>query len=208
MVQEVFPTTIAVEQLDVSEEVLSSVEAYLHAIHAEYFALHPEREDIENMHNVLARDDVCDEMWELVEAAQRVFGEMARTCIKYHDMDIDPNSITCDINGASINYVKTGQNRENHTHYSDDAFACIYFRDVQEDEGGEIILHDPRWQRSFWFGGSKQVRIKPKRGMIVAAPNFVWHEVATYTGQDPRMVFVLNGVVNRDSNGITNYGDA
>ena len=49
--------------------------------------------------------------------------------------------------------------------------------------------------RNYWFAGSKLEKIRPKRGMLVIAPAFIWHEVTQYNGTDDRLTLVVNAQV-------------
>ncbi len=211
-IEQIYGTTIIVTNLldepDITDEILDTTEAYLRGVYAEHFALNPDQQDVENVHNILKRDDVPPEVKHVAHIVETKIELLALANIINHNQIIKPDEMSCELNGSSINYITTGQGMATHTHFSDDAFACVYFQTVEEDEGGELILHDPRWQRSYWFGGDKQTKIIPKRGTLVIAPNFVWHEVSTYRGKDPRMTFVLNGIIKRTNTaGLTKYGD-
>ncbi len=201
-IQELYATTILVKQLNISEKDLDNIESYLQAVHALFNA--SSNESSYFVKDILSRDDAktsCPELFVLSDMIKDEIRNLAVANIKNHantEWFQTPSAVTCTINNSTINILEQGRQMELHTHFSDDAFACFYFQDIEEEFGGTLKLHDPRWQRSYWFGGSKVFEFQPKRGTVIIAPNFIWHEVTTYTGKDPRLTYVLNAHVEYD----------
>jgi len=203
-VKQIYPTNIYLKQLDISDEKLTIIENYLRAQHLAFTSSlnndHKEYHDgNENIVINAIIEGECPEMKELIEEVKKGFLELAYSNIDNLTETNDANLILdVELDSCKINLMKNGYRLGAHTHYSDDAFACIYFNDVTEEEGGELVLYDPRWQRNYMFGGSKLEKIKSKRGKMIIAPQYVWHEVTHYHGKDERLTLVVNAqVVNR-----------
>jgi predicted 2-oxoglutarate/Fe(II)-dependent dioxygenase YbiX len=105
--------------------------------------------------------------------------------------------LDCKITNSKINLVKPGTRMRMHTHYYDDAYACLYFTDTEDGDGGELVLHDPRWQKNYFFAGRADVLVPSKRGLLVVAPSFLWHEVLEYHGRKDRWTYVVHGTIER-----------
>lgn len=66
--------------------------------------------------------------------------------------------------------------------------AVVWF-EGEEDQGGDLVLWDPRWENPKLWGGVKgdgKYTIKFKPGTVVMFPSSVWHGVTAYTGSKPR----------------------
>jgi len=203
-VKQIYPTNIYLKQLDISDEKLTIIENYLRAQHLAFTSSldndHKEYHDgNENIVIDAIIEGECLEMKELIEEVKKGFLELAYSnANNFTESNEDTMALDVELDSCKINLMKKGYRLGIHTHFSDDAFACIYFNDVQDDEGGEICLYDPRWQRSYAFAGSKIEKIKSKRGQLLIAPQFIWHEVTQYNGTDERLTLVVNAqVVNR-----------
>lgn len=79
--------------------------------------------------------------------------------------------------------------------------AVVWF-EGEEDQGGDLVLWDPRWENPKLWGGVKgdgKYTIKFKPGTVVMFPSSVWHGVTAYTGSKPRrainMVLTFKDVV-------------
>ena len=203
-IKQIYPTNIYQKQLDISEEKLQAVESFLREQHLSFLSNvdmdHTEYQDgNENIVIDAIIEGQCPEMTELIDEVKKGFIALAYSNI---DALTESNSesmvLDVELDSCKINLMKNGFRLGAHTHYSDDAFACIYFNDVKKDEGGELVLYDPRWQRNYYFGGSKLEKVESKRGMMVIAPQYLWHEVTHYHGNEERLTLVVNAqVVNK-----------
>jgi hypothetical protein len=200
-IKQIYPTNIYLDKLDISDEKLTVIENYLRAQHLAFTSSldndHKEYHDgNENIVIDAIIEGECPEMVELIEKIKKAFLELA-----YSNMDNlsesnqDAIALDVELDSTKINLMKRGYRLGVHTHYSDDGFACLYFNDVSDEEGGEIALYDPRWQRNYAFGGSKLEKIKSKRGQLLIAPQFLWHEVTQYNGDEERLTLVVNAQV-------------
>jgi len=200
-IKPIYATNILVAQLDIEDDKLTTIEQYLKAQHASFMA------DINNDHeeyrdgneNIIFNATIegeCPEMADLVKQIKQSYVNLAYSNLEqYEETNEDSLILDARIDSCKINLMQPGYRLGCHTHYADDAFACFYFNDVQLHEGGELVLYDPRWQRNYWFAGSKLEKIRPKRGMLVIAPAFIWHEVTQYNGTDDRLTLVVNAQV-------------
>lgn len=202
-IKQIYPTNILVEQLDIPEEIIAKVETYLKAQdkafrtnldnnHIEY------RDGNENIIFDAVEKGECPEMVFITDQIKERYIELALSNIEsYTESDQDKLIFETVIESCKINLMKPGYRLGVHTHYGDDAYACFYFNDVKSDEGGELLLYDPRWQRNYTFGGSLLEKIRPRRGLLVIVPGFIWHEVSQYNGNEERLTLVVNAnVVN------------
>lgn len=210
MIKQIYPTNIYQKQLDISEEKLKKIEAYLKAQHINFISSndvdHAEfRDGNENIMIDAIIKGQCEEMKELIDEVKKGFLTLAYSNLdNFSESNTDATVLEVELDSCKINLMKNGYRLGVHTHYSDDAFACIYFNDVEETEGGELVLYDPRWQRNYMFGGSKLEKIKSKRGTMVIAPQFLWHEVTHYHGNEERLTLVVNAQVINKGNELRN----
>jgi len=203
-IREIYPTNIYEKELNISEEKLKEIETFLRAQHKAFMSApdmdHDEYSDgNENIVIDAVIEGQCPEMKELIDEVKKGFLTLAYSNLdNFTESNTDAMLLDVELDSCKINLMKKGYRLGAHTHYSNDAFACIYFNDVTEEEGGELVLYDPRWQRNYMFGGSKLEKIKSKRGKIVIAPQYLWHEVTHYHGEDERLTLVVNAqVVNK-----------
>jgi hypothetical protein len=88
--------------------------------------------------------------------------------------------------------LKKGARVGAHNHPSI-AFAIFYLTDIDNDQdGGELVLHDPSFNHNKHFAPSKEIRIKTKKNRLVIGPANVWHEVTPYYGDNDRMCAVID----------------
>jgi hypothetical protein len=87
--------------------------------------------------------------------------------------------------------VKTGSYVGIHDHPSI-AFAIFYLSDVVEEDGGQLILHDPSFNNVDHFSCAKEIKIKAKKNRLVIGPASIWHEVELYTGHTDRLCAVID----------------
>ena len=93
-----------------------------------------------------------------------------------------------------INPMNYGDFKSCHTHDHIDAFGVYYLN--ESDEGGYLRLYDPRFLNKKSFANETYIEIKPKTGLCVVAPYYIWHEVTPYLGEDQRISLVCNMVFN------------
>ena len=203
-IKEIYPTNIYHKQLDISEEKLTVIESFLRAQHLNFISStdndHVEYQDgNENIVIDAIVEGQCPEMKELIDEVKKGFVALAYSNLEnMTESHTDKMILDCELDSCKINLMKKGYRLGVHTHYSDDAFACIYFNDVSDEEGGELVLYDPRWQRNYYFGGSRLEKFKSKRGTMIIAPQYLWHEVTHYHGDEERLTLVVNAqVVNK-----------
>lgn len=100
------------------------------------------------------------------------------------DYDIDSMNI--------INPMVYGDFKSCHTHDVIDAFGIYYVN--ESNEGGKLRLYDPRFLNKKSFSKETYIEIKPKTGLMVVAPYYIWHEVTPYLGNETRYSLVCNMV--------------
>jgi hypothetical protein len=209
-IKQIYPTNILDKELDISDEKLTIIENYLRAQHLSFISSYENdhKEYTDGNENIVIDaiiEGECPEMAELIAEVKNGFLQLAYSNIDNLKETNDKNLILdVELDSCKINLMKNGYRLGVHTHFSDDAFACIYFNDVTEEEGGELVLYDPRWQRNYMFGGSKLEKIKSKRGRMVIAPQYMWHEVTHYHGKDERLTLVVNAQVVNKGNELRN----
>lgn len=201
MIRSIYPTNILVKQLTISDEELSSIFVYLKAQHLS-FLLDDSNDLIEHnsgneniLYDAIERGQ-CLEMAPLIKEVKDAFINLAYSNINNYT-ETNPNNTNLDveIQSCRVNIVKPNNRMPIHSHFGDDAHACLYFEDLEEKEGGQLVMYDPRWQRNYWFGGSKLEKITPKKGLLVVAPDYIWHEVSEYKGNKDRYTLVFNARV-------------
>ena len=136
---------------------------------------------------------VGDSMLKVREYFKTAFDLLIKGYDEKPDYDIDSLNI--------INPMEYGDFKSCHTHDMIDAFAIYYVNEPKDSEGGKLRLYDPRFLGRKAFAGktSPYLEIKPRKGMVVAAPYYVWHEVTPYLGSDTRISLVCNMVFKDDT---------
>jgi uncharacterized protein (TIGR02466 family) len=85
-------------------------------------------------------------------------------------------------------------------------WSAVYYVRIDEGEGGQLILHDPRmptlamhapYLRFNKTGGEREVRIKPQVGRLVIFPSWLGHEVEPWQGDGVRISIALNIIAAR-----------
>ena len=93
-------------------------------------------------------------------------------------------------------FLKSGTSVDSH-HHSNSDLSAVYYFDVPEGSGGELIFYSPIdlglpsnskgvdfWKNEFCVNG-----IKPYTGLLVIFPSSIKHEVRRYTGEAQRVSF-------------------
>ena len=80
-------------------------------------------------------------------------------------------------------------------------WAAVYYVTGGDDEGGELVLHDPRLpgmamhtgQLGFKnIGAQGEFRIQPRPGLMVLFPAWLFHRVEVFRGASPRISIAMN----------------
>lgn len=80
-------------------------------------------------------------------------------------------------------------------------WSAVYYVRVDQGEGGELVLHDPRmptlamhapYLRFKNMGGERQVRIKPEAGRLLIFPSWLPHAVEPWSGDGLRISIAIN----------------
>jgi len=137
-------------------------------------------------HNV---DLWCNDNMKIIRGYfEEGFNELCNNYNQVPDYDIDSLNI--------INPMKYGDFKSCHTHDHIDAFGVYYIN--ESEEGGNLRLYDPRFLNKKTFCNSPYIEIKPKTGLCIVAPYYVWHEVTPYLGEETRISLVCNMVLKND----------
>ncbi len=99
---------------------------------------------------------------------------------------------------ANVN--ETGAANAPHSHGAC-FWSAVYYVRIDEGEGGEIVLTDPRlpaieMHAPFLFfrnaGGERTIRIRPQAGQILLFPSWVVHAVTPWQGKGLRISLAIN----------------
>jgi uncharacterized protein (TIGR02466 family) len=80
-------------------------------------------------------------------------------------------------------------------------WSAVYYVRIDEGTGGDLVLYDPRMPflamhaPSLRFknsGGEREVRIKPRPGLLIAFPSWLAHAVDPWHGEGTRISIALN----------------
>jgi uncharacterized protein (TIGR02466 family) len=80
-------------------------------------------------------------------------------------------------------------------------WSAVYYVRVDEGEGGELLLHDPRLPaldmhaphlRFAHAGAEQSMKIKAQAGTLVMFPSWLMHSVAPWTGPGLRISIAIN----------------
>lgn len=109
-----------------------------------------------------------------------------------------------------VNYLTSGKSIPLHGHGGSKMTMCYYI-DMPEENGGDLILVDPRggvdWDKgNDGINGTKFTRIKPKKGSILFWPSFMLHMVEENKSKHPRISLTSDVTVMTD-NEIENIKD-
>jgi uncharacterized protein (TIGR02466 family) len=101
---------------------------------------------------------------------------------------------------AWANVNETGAANVAHSHGAS-FWSAVYYVRIDEGEGGEIVLTDPRMpmiemHAPYLFfrgtGGERLIRIRPKPGLILLFPSWLVHSVAPWQGEGLRISVAVN----------------
>ncbi len=208
MIQEIFPTKILVKDIDKSEEWTDEVKAFVKAIFSQEQAKGKDyasvtddslplfTKDNEEAFPVLTeiRKMFIDGFYELAVASE-TYEQYKDLCqISYEDIEKKISKET-----GRLPFMKNGQYKRIHNHLGAQAFGILYLDDINnEDDGGELVLHDPSFNSNMGFVGSSQKKIETKRNRLIIAPAHVWHEVTQFTSSERTAIVINLNVYNND----------
>jgi|LUMD01.1.fsa_nt_gb hypothetical protein len=132
------------------------------------------------------------EQLELKAMFTDAFGELGRRHGHNLSFSLSVDSL------SRITPMKKFDYKPAHSHSDVDAFAVFYL-DVVQGQGGDLLLHDPKFINQITFCSPKTKTIVPVRGTLVAAPAYIWHEVSRYLGEHTRWAIVCNCIVDWES---------
>ncbi len=98
------------------------------------------------------------------------------------------------------NVSESGASNRTHVH-GGSYWSAVYYVRVDDGEGGELMLHDPRmpalrmhapYLRFKDAGPELMVNIKPKAGMMVLFPAWLSHSVQPWAGDGLRISVAMN----------------
>lgn len=94
---------------------------------------------------------------------------------------------------CKLAFMRPGDFKQPHVHEQAAAFAVLYLDSVNhEAHGGRIQLLDPRHLETRHFAVEPTVELDSVAGRILAAPNYLWHSVTHYTGDQVRETIVVS----------------
>jgi uncharacterized protein (TIGR02466 family) len=90
----------------------------------------------------------------------------------------------------------------NAPHYHGASYwSAVYYVRAGEGEGGELVLHDPRFPyldmhapdlRFRDSGGEQLIHTRPSSGMLILFPSWLTHSVAPWQGEGERISIAIN----------------
>ncbi|HEX4737256.1 MAG TPA: TIGR02466 family protein [Allosphingosinicella sp.] len=101
---------------------------------------------------------------------------------------------------AWANVNETGAGNAPHSHGAC-FWSAVYYVRIDEGEGGELVLDDPRmpmmemhapFLRFRDAGGDKAIRLRPTAGQIVIFPSWLVHSVTPWQGEGLRISIAVN----------------
>ncbi len=109
------------------------------------------------------------------------------------------------------NVSPSGASNQMHAHPGA-LWSVVYYVDTgyepgREDQGGELVLHDPRFPMNRMYSADVVVKlpdgsgertaqgIRPREGMLVAFPSWLKHSVQPYFGERERISIAINLMV-------------
>ena len=90
----------------------------------------------------------------------------------------------------------------NAAHYHGASYwSAVYYVRAGDGEGGELVLHDPRFPyldmhapdlRFRDAGGEQLIHTRPRSGMLILFPSWLTHSVAPWQGEGLRISIAIN----------------
>lgn len=102
---------------------------------------------------------------------------------------------------ANVNEAGAVNLPHGHTGTSGCYWSAVYYVRCIEGAGGELLLYDPRGPmvsmhaRHLFLenaGPEREVNLKPRTGMLVMFPSWLFHAVNPYHGDEPRISVAMN----------------
>jgi uncharacterized protein (TIGR02466 family) len=101
---------------------------------------------------------------------------------------------------AWANVNETGAANAPHSHAAS-YWSAVYYVRIDEGEGGELLLNDPRMPMIEMHapflhfrdaGGERQIRLRPETGQILLFPSWLVHSVTPWQGDGLRISIAVN----------------
>ncbi len=201
-IHSIFPTNIYVKDFDLDDSFTATLKLFSKHLVAMKEAQGENYNNITNdASSIFAEANMleCPELRQLRDMFIEGFADLAES--------YDVNTITREelanpklwTSSDKLTYMKTGDYKACHTHSLSYAYGIFYFDDIDNDkDGGELILHDPKFSSQDHFSCAKTHHIPTKKNRMVIAPNYLWHEVSKYSGSEDRIGIVLSCDSNLD----------
>lgn len=176
-----FDTTVLVTDDLISRDNAEVIRAYI---------LYRDKQ--EYLHEDMFTDPQTEILCPPLVGLRSVFVDLFHTLLREYQPDAPTSAIQ--LSTCKYNLMRAGERRPIHMHHKIDAYAVLYLDNHITGEGGELVLHDPKFTDSP-FSHNRYHLIQPQVGRVVVAPSYVWHEVNTYYGPSPRVAVVVNCTV-------------
>lgn len=196
MIESLFPNRVLIKDYELSDQWNHSVSVMVKSIFAKELA---EKQSYAAAGNdsvpvfTTEHMSMCPELAQLRSMFVDCFHELASA---YSTNQLTREEIDRRIGPdlARLPFMKHHDFKRAHSHDQViDAFAIFYLTEVDNDQdGGELILHDPSFSGLMNFHEKRTYAIATRQHRMVVCPNHIWHEVSRYWGKDDRITVVVN----------------
>lgn len=106
---------------------------------------------------------------------------------------------------VKLSFMRRGEHKDIHIHTGAAAWGVFYLNDVDHNnDGGNLRLYHPGRFNDLLLNNKNPstlptYSVKIKKGKIIAAPNYIWHGVDRYVGEEDRMAIVVTILSDYDS---------
>tara|TARA_R110000823_G_scaffold224387_5_gene352414 strand:+ start:2868 stop:3488 length:621 start_codon:yes stop_codon:yes gene_type:complete len=195
MIHNLFPSSVLIEDVDLTDEQINDLSVAINTV----FKAH---EAITGCHKISGEDSMPlftkenTNTFPILKKLRHIFID---GFLKLAESDPD-NILTkksielmMDNHAGRLPIMKTNDYKGLHSHPGTVAYGIFYLTDVNNDkDGGKLILRDPSFHISPGYRRKMKHEIETKRGRLVIAPSYVWHEVTPYYGTEDRITVVSN----------------
>lgn len=178
-----FPTNVLVEDHVVTQADASAIRNYI---------IYRDRQQLTVKHEDMFTDPLTEQLCPPLCATKEVFITLFHRLLCTYDNTAKREQIN--LSTCKYNMMSAGERRPIHMHRQIDGYAVLYLDDCSEQHGGQLVLHDPKFTDSP-FSSKPYYTVQPEVGRVVVAPAYLWHEVNTYYGTEPRVALVVNCTV-------------
>jgi hypothetical protein len=204
MIKDLFPVKIIQKDLEISDEINEKISNTISAIHATVKASSNFENACEEMF-LFNEENLknCPELSIILDSFVQGFSDLLDANGGdpiYQNHEQIKGKIRSTIIGDKRPWTKlpfmrarSNEFKASHTHEQSCVWGILYLQDIDHDlVGGQLYLEDPHRSTQKHFKSDPIVKIEAKKNRLLIVPNYVWHGVTPYSGEEDRLSIVVS----------------